>query len=78
MAFIGFTDGILSRYSTPSLTTVDQRGEAMGERAAEMLIQKVEDRFDEVDPTQFRTEVIPVQLIERESAVLGKPTKADG
>ncbi|MDC6352850.1 MULTISPECIES: LacI family DNA-binding transcriptional regulator [Robiginitalea] len=78
VAFIGFTDGILSRYSTPSLTTVDQRGEAMGERAAEMLIQKVEDRFDEVDPTQFRTEVIPVQLIERESAVLGKPTKADG
>lgn len=78
VAFIGFTDGILSRYSTPSLTTVDQRGEVMGERAAEMLIEKVEDQFDEDNPTLYRTEVIPVELIERESAVLGKPAGAAG
>ena len=78
VAFIGFTDGILSRYSTPSLTTVDQRGEVMGERAAEMLIEKVEDQFDEANPTLYRTEVIPVELIERESAVLGKPAGAAG
>jgi len=67
IAFIGFTDGLLSRYSTPTLTSVAQHGEKMGEMAARMLIEKVEREYDEEDPTNFRTEIIPVSLIERGS-----------
>ncbi len=42
IAFVGFTDGILSHYATPPLTSVDQHGEKMGQTAAKMLIDKIE------------------------------------
>lgn len=70
IAFIGFTDGLISRYATPTLTTVDQHGERMGSTAAEMLIHKIERDYDETDPVNYSTRIIPVTLIERESAVL--------
>jgi len=67
ISFIGFTDGILSKYSRPSLTTVAQHGERMGEIAAKMLIEKVETEYDEEQT--FRTEVIEATLIQRESTI---------
>lgn len=70
ISFIGFTDGLLSRFSSPSLTTVAQHGEQMGAAAAEMLIEKVEQEYDETDAQNYRTQVIPATLIERESTQL--------
>ncbi|NNK21446.1 MAG: substrate-binding domain-containing protein, partial [Flavobacteriaceae bacterium] len=67
IAFIGFTDGILSRYSTPSLTSVDQHGEHMGEIAAQMLIDKIESDHGEQDEEHYETKVISATLIERGS-----------
>jgi LacI family transcriptional regulator len=67
IAFIGFTDGILSRNSMPTLTSVAQHGEEMGAIAASMLIDKVEKEYDETDPESFRTEVIKASLMNRES-----------
>ena len=67
ISFIGFTDGLLSRYSIPTLTSVAQHGEEMGAIAARMLIDKVENEYDETDPESFRTEVIRASLIKRES-----------
>ncbi|WP_340064529.1 LacI family DNA-binding transcriptional regulator [Ascidiimonas aurantiaca] len=64
ISFVGFTDGILSKYSTPTLTTVVQHGVEMGETAARMLIEKLEDEEDE---ELYRTEVIKTSLLERES-----------
>jgi LacI family transcriptional regulator len=61
---IGFTDGVLSRYATPSLSTVSQHGLLIGERAAELLIQRLENDEDD-RPSQ--TVVVPTKLIERES-----------
>lgn len=66
ISFIGFTDGILSKYSNPSITAVAQHGQRMGEMAAEMLIEKVESENEE---ETYRTEVIKVTLIERESTI---------
>ncbi len=66
ISFIGFTDGLLSRYSDPTLTAVAQHGEQMGEMAAKMLIEKIETEFDEEDET-FRTEVIQATIIDRQS-----------
>ena len=42
LAVIAFTDGIISKYSTPSITTVSQSGEKMGNKAAKMLIERLE------------------------------------
>jgi LacI family transcriptional regulator len=72
---IGFTDGVLSKHARPSLTTVSQHGQKMGEKAADLLIDRLEledeesgeyieeDERDE----QFKTVVIETELIERDS-----------
>ncbi|WP_299105475.1 LacI family DNA-binding transcriptional regulator [uncultured Winogradskyella sp.] len=63
---IGFTDGVLSKHSTPSLTTVSQHAQLMGERAADLLIDKIETEFN-AEEEQFQTVVINTELVERES-----------
>ncbi len=63
---IGFTDGVLSKHATPSLTTVSQHAQLMGERAADLLIDKLETEFNE-EEEQFQTVVINTELVERES-----------
>jgi LacI family transcriptional regulator len=64
--FIGFTDGILSKFSNPTLTSVAQHGEKMGEIAAEMLIEKIEI---ENDVETYRTEILEPTIMERESTI---------
>lgn len=67
VSFIGFTDGLLSRYFVPGLTTVAQHGEQMGEIAAQMLIEKIETEIEEDEEETYRTEIIEATLVERES-----------
>lgn len=64
---IGFTDGVLSRHATPSLTTVSQHAQQMGEKAADLLIDKLENDFDNELDEEFQTLVIATDLVERES-----------
>ncbi|WP_372946220.1 LacI family DNA-binding transcriptional regulator [Muriicola sp.] len=68
IAFIGFTDGILSRLSTPTLSSVDQHGELMGETAARMLIEKVENDHEQEEES-YETKIISATLVERESTL---------
>lgn len=63
---IGFTDGVLSKHATPSLTTVSQHAQLMGEKSAHLLIDKLESEFNSADE-EFQTVVITTDLIERES-----------
>ena len=42
IAFIGFTDGLISGFSTPALSTVAQHGFMMGEQAAELVLDKIQ------------------------------------
>ncbi|WPO80478.1 LacI family DNA-binding transcriptional regulator [Flavobacterium sp. KACC 22761] len=69
LAVIAFTDGIISKYSTPSITTVSQSGEKMGNKAAKMLIERLEAEHDddEEENENYTTEVIETHLIKRES-----------
>ena len=69
LAVIAFTDGIISKYSTPSITTVSQSGEKMGNKAAKMLIERLEAEHDDDDEENenYTTEVIETHLIQRES-----------
>ena len=61
---VGFTDGMLSKHATPSLTTIRQHGEAIGRKAAELLIERLER---DIEDDQYETIVIETELIERES-----------
>lgn len=67
VAIIAFTDGIISKYSTPTITTVSQSGKKMGRRAAEILIQRLESEEKEEEEEIYTTEIIETNLIERES-----------
>ena len=61
---IGFSDGVLSKYATPSLSTVSQHGIELGKMAAQLLIERIESKEMELP---YRTEVVATELILRES-----------
>ena len=69
LSIIGFTDGIISKYSSPSISTVSQNGVKMGQKAANMLIARLETEENEDEDYQevYATEIIETNLIERES-----------
>lgn len=64
---IGFTDGMLSKHATPALSTVSQHGEAMGEKAAELLIRRIDERVDGGSVQPMKTTIISTDLILRNS-----------
>jgi LacI family transcriptional regulator len=65
ISIISFTDGVISRYSSPSLSTISQHGEIMGERSAKLLIDKL---LGKTESNQYKTEIINCSLIKRESS----------
>ncbi|RNC92592.1 MAG: LacI family transcriptional regulator [Allomuricauda sp.] len=67
VSIIGFTDGLLAKHANPSLTSVAQHGEKMGETAAKMLIDRVESEDD--DDASYRTTILEPTLIERDSTI---------
>lgn len=64
ISIIGFTNGILSRYSTPPLTSVNRFAHTTGEVAAKRLIDKIEGKIEFED---IKTEIIKTKLVERDS-----------
>lgn len=66
LSIIGFTDGMISQ-NTPHqvATTVSQNEIKMGEKAAKMLIDRLENEDEEEE--HYKTEVIETNLVERES-----------
>ena len=65
ISVIGFTDGIISQFSTPSISTVSQNGIKMGRKAAQMLIDRLE--LEDEEDEHYKTEIIETNLIIRES-----------
>jgi len=66
ISIIGFTDGLLAKHANPSLTSVAQHGEKMGEIAAKMLIERVESEDDDM---AYSTRILEPTLIERDSTI---------
>ncbi|HEX9153040.1 MAG TPA: LacI family DNA-binding transcriptional regulator [Flavobacterium sp.] len=65
LSIIGFADGILaSRRLSPSLTTVSQHGIEIGQVAANLLINRLESKEEDLP---YETVVIKTKLKERES-----------
>lgn len=62
VSVIGFTDGLVSTVTDPPLTTVSQHGFDIGKKAAEILLQRIEN--PEV-PHRPVTEVIKTDLVVR-------------
>ncbi len=64
IAIIGFTDGLISSFTYPSLTTVAQHGRAMGEKCFDLILNEVNNQDTQY---QHHTEVIGTDLKVRES-----------
>ncbi len=64
LSIIGFSNGVLSKYSTPALTVVNQHGTKIGKTAANRLIDRIEEKIEASD---IATEIIRTDLIERDS-----------
>jgi len=64
LSIIGFTDGLISEYSSPTITTMAQHGFTMGEQAVELLIEKIEKESEVYKPKKI---VISSDLKLRES-----------
>jgi LacI family transcriptional regulator len=64
LSLIGFADGVWSRRMTPSLSTVSQHGPEIGEAAANMLIERLENNEENFKP---KTIVVKTELRQRES-----------
>jgi LacI family transcriptional regulator len=62
LSVIAFSNGILARHSSPKMTTISQHGEQMGECAAKVLIDKLEQKN-----TDTVTTVITTDLVVRDS-----------
>jgi LacI family transcriptional regulator len=64
VSIIGFSNGRLSRYASPTLTSISQHGKLIGETAAKLLIDKIEKK---VAFEVHTTKIIKTDLILRES-----------
>ena len=64
ISIIGFTDGLISEYSSPSITTIAQHGFTMGQQAIEVLIERIEKESEVYKPKKI---VISSDLKLRES-----------
>ncbi|MCH3881996.1 MULTISPECIES: LacI family DNA-binding transcriptional regulator [Tenacibaculum] len=64
ISIIGFTDGLISEYSSPSITTIAQHGFTMGNQAVELLIERIEKESEIYSPKKI---VISSDLKLRES-----------
>lgn len=67
VALIGFADGLWSRRLTPSLSTVSQHAPEIGQKAAALLINRIEEEFDPEAQRIYVTEVIKTELRKRDS-----------
>jgi LacI family transcriptional regulator len=65
VAIIGFTSGLISEFTSPRLTSVEQHGDLMGRQAAELLINRIENTA----PKEFQKEVISPNLKIRKSTL---------
>ncbi len=63
ISVIAFSNGILARHSSPKMTTISQHGELMGETAAKILIDRLENKL-----TEFTTKIIKTDLVIRDSS----------
>ncbi len=64
IGIITFTDGLISKHTSPPLTALVQHGYEMGKQAVELLIDRIESKDNEF---QFQKKVISTKLKVRES-----------
>ncbi len=68
IAVIGFTNGLITDFSNPPLTSVEQHGDLIGKEAVKLLISRIEKSND----IPFETKIIKTHLIIKGSTMRNK------
>ena len=63
IGIVGFSNEPFSKVVSPSISTIAQPGFEMGQKAAELIIARIEEREQ-----RFKTIILPIELIVRESS----------
>lgn len=63
VGIVGFSNEPFSKVVSPSISTIAQPGFEMGQKAAELIIRKIENK-----ERTYQTIVLPTELIVRESS----------
>jgi LacI family transcriptional regulator len=63
VGIVGFSNEPFSKVVSPSISTIIQPGFAMGQKAAELIISKIENK-----DRNFQTITLPTELVVRESS----------
>lgn len=71
VAIIGFSNEPFSEVVTPSISTIKQPGFLMGQKAAELIIQQINNKSKDC---KFQTIVMPTDLIIRDSSKKQSPS----
>ena len=66
VAVCGFTDGLVSTLTNPTLTTVEQHGDIIGKLATEMLLKRINNKNITFDS---ETKIVKTNLVVRESTL---------
>jgi DNA-binding LacI/PurR family transcriptional regulator len=65
IAVVGFTSGLISDITNPTLTSVEQHGYTVGKEAVRLLIDRIEKKED----LPFQTKIIKTELAVKESTM---------
>jgi LacI family transcriptional regulator len=63
ISIIGFTSGMISDLTDPTLTSVEQHGYNIGEEAVKLLIGRIERKIE----IPFQTKIIRTELVIKDS-----------
>ncbi|PKG50159.1 MULTISPECIES: LacI family DNA-binding transcriptional regulator [Olleya] len=58
LSILAFSNGILARHSNPRLTTISQHGEIIGEKAATLLINKLQNNITTTSIETVETDIV--------------------
>ncbi|WGD36107.1 LacI family DNA-binding transcriptional regulator [Olleya sp. YS] len=58
ISVLAFSNGILARHSNPRLSTISQHGEIIGEKAATLLINKLENKIKTTTSETVETDIV--------------------
>ena len=58
LSVLAFSNGILARHSNPRLTTISRHGEVIGEKAASILINKLENNIETIISETVDTDIV--------------------
>ena len=67
IAIVGFSNWQLSSLTTPTISTIDQSGQLIGEEVMRLFLKEIKQHQNN-EKIIFQTSIIPSKLIVRESS----------